>query len=52
VQLVLGRAAHVDPHDGVVFGQVIGDVGNREVLGLDDTVAVDAGGCGRDVVFV
>ena len=42
VQLVLRRAAEVDPHDRVVLRQVLGDVRDGEVLGLEHAVAVHA----------
>ena len=53
VQLVLRWPAHVDPDDGVGFCEEVGDVRDREVLGLDHPVAVHAGGrrvaCSSDV---
>src|SRR5688572_14718899 len=44
VQLVLRGRAHVDPNDCVGFGEEVGDVRDRKVLGLDHPVAVHAGG--------
>ena len=36
VQLLLRRAAEVDPHDGVGMLEVLGDVGDGEALGFED----------------
>ena len=43
VELLLRRAAQVHPHDGVGVLEVLGDVGDREALGLENTLAVHPG---------
>ena len=43
VELVLRRSAEVDPHDRVGLLEVVGDVGDREVLGLENALAVHPG---------
>ena len=52
VQLVLRWPAHVDPDDGVGFCEELGDVRDREVLGLDHPVAVRGGGRRGGLLFV
>ena len=39
-ELLVGRGAEVDPHEGVGLGEVLGHVGHREVLGLEHALAV------------
>ena len=43
VELLLRRAAEVDPHHRVGLLEVLGDVGDRESLALQDTVAIHPG---------
>jgi hypothetical protein len=40
IDLLLGRAAQVEPHHGVVAFEVLGDVGDREALPVQDPLAV------------
>ena len=42
VELLLRRTAQVDPHHGVGFGEVVGHLCDREVLGLEHPVAIHA----------
>ena len=51
VELFLRGAAEVDPHHGVGLLQVLGDVGDREALGLEDPLAIHPGhGITHDVL--
>ena len=43
VQLLVGRPAEIDPDDGVGPREVVGHVGDGEVLRLEHSLAVDAG---------
>jgi hypothetical protein len=43
VHVFLGRRAEVDPDDGVRLLEVLRDIGNRKVLGLENTLAVHPG---------
>ena len=45
VELFLGGAAEVDPHHGVGLLEVIGHVGEREALGVEDTLAIHPRQC-------
>ena len=42
VELILGRSTEIDPDDRVGVSEVVGYLCEREVLGLEDTLAIHA----------